>query len=87
MRSGDVFGLGDGGVGEFVGGGGTFGYRGSTNEYSEASSDGNSSLDSASDDSDVRDGDVARLVVKEVVAYWVIVSARGRAMNRPYRRG
>lgn len=54
LRSGDVFGLGEGGVGVFVGGGGMFAGNGSTKVYSETSSVELDSVDS--DDSVVNDG-------------------------------
>ena len=55
--------MGEGGAGEFVGGGGIFEYRGSANEYSEKSSNNCSSLDGVSEDSDVGDGDVVWLLL------------------------
>ena len=83
IRSGGVFGSGEGGAGEFVGTGGVSAYRGFMNEYSELSSDNCSSLDDVSEDSDV--GDVVRLLFIEVVVFGTIVSARERWMKHPFK--
>ena len=71
----------------FVGCGGKFEWVDSTNEYSELSSYGCCSRDNVSDDSDVGEDGVDELMLRDLVALGVIVSAREHDMNRPYARG
>jgi hypothetical protein len=85
MRSGDVRGLGEGGAGEFVGGGGMSAGDESAKKYSEASSVESTSVDS--DDSVKNEGREPELLLRDKAGIGTIVLFRGRGAKRPLYRG
>lgn len=81
--------MGDGGAGEFVGGGGMRGCDGSVKGYSDLgrSSKGLSSLRCVGEDSVVGDAESDDSELWSGVVVGVIVSARGRETKRPFSLG
>ena len=84
IRSGDVCGFGEGGVGMFVGRGDNIGYVRSSSEWSAVYSESCCRLDDVREDSDVGVEEVDELSSSDVVVVaGVTVSARERETKRP----